>query len=72
MKKTPNEKATSIMWTGGWHAPEPSGCGGYEEKTSDPSGNQIPIIQIPQNTHSTGKFKKRYVEFYMDFGHCTA
>jgi len=56
------------MWTGGWHAPEPSGCGGSAEKISDPSGNQIPIIQIPQHTHSTGKFKKRYVEFYMGFG----
>jgi len=59
------------MWTGGWHTPEPSGCGGYEEKTSDLSGNLIPIIQIPRNTHSTGKFKKSYVEFYMGFGHCT-
>lgn len=60
------------MWTGWWHAPEPSGWGGSEEKISDPSCNQIPIIQIPQNTHSTGKLKKRYVEFYMGFGHCTA
>jgi len=51
------------MWTGGRHAPEPSGWGGSEEKISDPSGNQIPIIQIPQNTHSTGKLKKCYVEF---------
>jgi hypothetical protein len=46
---------------------EPYGCGGYEKKISDPSGNQIPIIQIPQYMHSTGKFKKHFMECYMGF-----
>jgi len=39
------------MWTEGWRAPEPSGCGGYEERPLTLVVIKSPLFRSPK-THT--------------------